>query len=124
MVYAAAFCPIAFKPTLETLGFDGEVHSPSHDLTKSDTLDSKALTAETRQSLWDAFEVHPDLCYSSSTLSPQDISANMLRRIPVNLNQQAQDATIGLIRDALDRGINVREVSSSAVYGCGVFLCR
>lgn len=35
----------------------------------------------------------------------------MLRRVPINLNQQAQDATIGLIRDALDRGLNVREVS-------------
>jgi ribonuclease H2 subunit A len=76
------------------------------------TADSKALSADTRQRLWDAFEEHADLCYSSATLSPQDISANMLRRIPVNLNQQAQDATIGLIRDALDRGINVREVGS------------
>lgn len=23
MVYAAAYCPIAFKPTLEEIGFDG-----------------------------------------------------------------------------------------------------
>ncbi|BEI94666.1 uncharacterized protein CcaverHIS019_0702470 [Cutaneotrichosporon cavernicola] len=68
MVYAAAYCPVAFKPTLEDLGFD----------------DSKALSAEA-------------------------ISANMLRRVPINLNQQAQDATMGLIRDALDRGLNIRE---------------
>lgn len=78
------------------------------------TADSKALSADTRQHLWESFDVHPDLCYSSSTLSPQDISANMLRRIPVNLNQQAQDATMGLIRDALDRGINVREVGEES----------
>lgn len=74
------------------------------------TVDSKALSAETRQALWESFDNNADLCYSSATLSPQAISANMLRRVPVNLNQQAQDATIGLIRDALDRGINVREV--------------
>lgn len=74
MVYAAAYCPLKFKPTLESLGFD----------------DSKALSAETRQSLWEAFDVHEPLCYSGATLSPQAISANMLRRVPINLNQQAQ----------------------------------
>ena len=85
---------MTFKSTLEGIGFD----------------DSKALSAETRQNLWEAFDVHPELCYSSSTLSPQSISANMLRRIPVNLNRQAEDATIGLIRSALDRGVRVAEV--------------
>ncbi|WVR07635.1 ribonuclease HII [Kwoniella sp. DSM 27419] len=93
MVYAAAYCPLSFKPTLEGLGFD----------------DSKALSAEVRQSLWEAFEAHQSLCYSSATLSPQDISSNMLRRVPVNLNRQAEEATIGLIKSALDRGINVKE---------------
>ncbi|BEJ10200.1 hypothetical protein CcaverHIS641_0702350 [Cutaneotrichosporon cavernicola] len=93
MVYAAAYCPVAFKPTLEDLGFD----------------DSKALSAEVRQALWESFDANVPLCYSSATLSPQAISANMLRRVPINLNQQAQDATMGLIRDALDRGLNIRE---------------
>jgi hypothetical protein len=54
------------------------------------TPDSKALSAETRQALWDSFELNPPLCYSSATLSPQAISAGMLRRAPINLNQQAQ----------------------------------
>lgn len=27
MVYAAAYCPIAFKPTLEEIGFDGKSHA-------------------------------------------------------------------------------------------------
>ncbi|KAL7418517.1 hypothetical protein Q5752_006975 [Cryptotrichosporon argae] len=93
MVYAAAYCPASFKQTLEDLGFD----------------DSKALSADVRQALWDAFTTHAPLCYSSTTLSPQSISAGMLRRVPVNLNRQAEDATIGLIRSALERGINVVE---------------
>lgn len=63
-----------------------------------------------RQALWDAFAENEPLCYSSATLAPQAISAAMLRRTPVNLNQQAQDATMSLIRGALDRGINVQEV--------------
>lgn len=85
MVYAAAYCPIKFKSTLEGLGFD----------------DSKALSAETRQNLWEAFDVHEPLCYSSATLSPQAISANMLRCVPINLNQQAQvryNPSLGQIR--------------------------
>ncbi|KAK6909366.1 hypothetical protein I203_103383 [Kwoniella mangroviensis CBS 8507] len=93
MVYAAAYCPISFKTTLEDMGFD----------------DSKALSADTRQSLWESFDVHPELCYSSTSLSPQAISAGMLRRIPINLNRQAEDATVGLIKAALDRGVNVKE---------------
>ncbi|ODN94706.1 ribonuclease HII [Cryptococcus wingfieldii CBS 7118] len=93
MVYAAAYCPLSFKPTLEEIGFD----------------DSKALSAEVRQKLWDSFKEHAPLCYSAANLSPQGISANMLRRVPVNLNTQAEDATIGLIREALDRGVNVKE---------------
>ncbi|KAK8853264.1 ribonuclease HII [Kwoniella newhampshirensis] len=93
MVYAAAYCPLSFKSTLEEIGFD----------------DSKALSADTRQALWESVDQHVPLCYSSTTLSPQDISRNMLRRVPVNLNRQAEDATIGLISSALERGVNVKE---------------
>ncbi|WWC91754.1 uncharacterized protein L201_006701 [Kwoniella dendrophila CBS 6074] len=93
MVYAAAYCPISFKDTLEGMGFD----------------DSKALSADTRQSLWESFDLNEELCYSSTSLSPQAISSGMLRRIPINLNRQAEDATIGLIKAALDRGVNIKE---------------
>lgn len=57
------------------------------DLRRSD---SKALSPETRQTLWEAFDTHPPLCYSSTTLSPQAISAGMLRRVPININRQAE----------------------------------
>jgi ribonuclease H2 subunit A len=35
----------------------------------------------------------------------------MLRRPPVNLNKQSQDATILLIREVLQRGIQLTEVA-------------
>lgn len=76
----------------------------------SDLPDSKALSADTRQMLWESFDANTDLCYSSATLSPQAISANMLRRVPINLNRQAEEATMSLIRSALNRGIDIREV--------------
>ena len=34
----------------------------------------------------------------------------MLRRPPVNLNKQAQDATILLIREVIERGMKLSEV--------------
>lgn len=43
--------------------------------------------------------------------SPQDISSGMLRRPPANLNKQSQDATILLIREVLQRGITLTEVT-------------
>lgn len=110
------------------MGFDGA--SPLISITgvrglSSRMPDSKVLSADVRQSLWDSFDTNPPLCYSSATLSPQGISAGMLRRVPINLNRQAevghrivssrpllmnQEATIGLIKSALDRGVNIREV--------------
>ncbi|KAJ9091592.1 hypothetical protein QFC19_009048 [Naganishia cerealis] len=75
MVYAAAYCPKSFQGELEELGFD----------------DSKALSPETRDRLW-------------------DISKHMLKRVPFNLNRQAEEATISLIRDTLQRGVNITDV--------------
>jgi ribonuclease H2 subunit A len=63
--------------------------------------DSKALSADTRQALWESFDVNAPLCYSSATLSPQAISANMLRRVPVNLTRQAE---VGAVGDEADAG--------------------
>jgi len=75
------------------------------------TLAASSLASSTVTFAQNAYSVHPSLVYSSRTLSPQDISSGMLRRVPVNLNRQAEEATIGLIRDALARGINLKEVS-------------
>lgn len=47
--------------------------------------------------------------------SPQAISKGMLRVPPINLNKQSQDATIQLIRDVLQRGIQLSDVSLSSL---------
>lgn len=47
----------------------------------------------------------------SNVSSPQDISSGMLRRPPTNLNKQAEDATVTLIREVLDQGIELTEAS-------------
>ncbi len=43
-------------------------------------------------------------------MSPQDISAGMLRRRPINLNAQSSAATVGLIQGVLDAGVDVTEI--------------
>lgn len=56
----------------------------------ADCPDSKVLSHDVRQRLWESFTTEAPLCYSSTTLSPQGISAGMLRRVPINLNRQAE----------------------------------
>ena len=46
------------------------------------------------------------LCY----VSPQAISSGMLRRPPVNLNRQSEEATVLLIREVMESGIELSEV--------------
>jgi len=54
---------------------------------------------------------HPPLiCRVNLGVSPQAISSGMLRIPPINLNKQAQEATVLLIREVLDRGITLSEV--------------
>lgn len=48
--------------------------------------------------------------------SPQAISAGMLRIPPTNLNKQSQDATVLLIRDVLQRGLQLSEVGMRPVF--------
>lgn len=119
MVYAAAFCPMSFSSTLEDLGFD----------------DSKALSHATRDHLFSLFSNPPgapeakdadggeeqiksyhELHYATRVLSPADISRDMTRGVaPVNLNKQAEEATISLIAGVMKNGIDIAEVSPRTV---------
>ncbi|TFY70462.1 hypothetical protein EVG20_g2544 [Dentipellis fragilis] len=100
LVYGVAYCPAAYEDTLNELGF----------------ADSKVLTADTRSSLLDTLNGDPtNLGWSVRVLSPQAISSGMLRRPPVNLNRQSQDATILLIREVLQKGLELSEVYVDAL---------
>ncbi|KIK63087.1 hypothetical protein GYMLUDRAFT_41399 [Collybiopsis luxurians FD-317 M1] len=100
LVYGVAYCPEAYRDKLEGLGF----------------ADSKTLTPETRSSLLQTLSSDPDnLGWSVRVISPQAISSGMLRRPPINLNQQSQNATVMLIKDILDKGIILSEVYVDAL---------
>ncbi|KAG6908341.1 hypothetical protein DXG01_005252 [Tephrocybe rancida] len=100
LVYGVAYCPVAYKEELEQLGF----------------ADSKTLTSEVRSSLLSTLDSDPEnLAWSVRVISPQAISNGMLRRPPINLNVQSQDATILLIREVIAKGIHLSEVYVDAL---------
>lgn len=79
--------------------------------------DSKVLTPQVRSSLMRSLctpgsDLHRACGWAVRVLSARDISAGMLKPVGsmYNLNAQAMDATIALIQDVLDRGVNLREI--------------
>jgi ribonuclease H2 subunit A len=103
MVYGVFYLPLPLSDPLlrQTHRFD----------------DSKALTPAVREALVQALcEPGSDLAascgYAVRALSARDISAGMLRPAPAtyNLNAQAVDATVELIRGVIARGVNVAEI--------------
>lgn len=102
MVYGVYYLPIEIQQSLlaDTYHFD----------------DSKVLTPAVRANLMKTVcTSNHDLFKSSGwaikSLSAQDIGAGMLRYGgSYNLNAQAMDATVELIRGVLERGVNVTEI--------------
>ncbi|KAM0786679.1 hypothetical protein ACM66B_002126 [Microbotryomycetes sp. NB124-2] len=93
-VYGIAFCRSEYNKPLKELGF----------------ADSKTLKEAEREELFEVILEHAqDVKYAVTVMSPTDISAGMLRRLPYDLNSQSHDVTIELIRQVIDRGYNVRE---------------
>lgn len=102
MVYALAYLPLSQHRSLlaETHHFD----------------DSKALTPAVRSHLMQTLctpstDLHANTGWAIRSLSAREISSAQLRPSnPSNLNAQAMDATISLIQNVLDAGVNVKEV--------------
>jgi ribonuclease H2 subunit A len=104
MVYGAFYLPLELHHSLLT-----EQHSFD---------DSKVLTPTVRANLMQLLNTPGDSLFEScgyaiKSLSARDISSGMMRSPTAvyNLNAQAMDATVELIRGVVeDRGVDVREV--------------
>ena len=102
MVYALLYLPLASHRSLlaETYHFD----------------DSKVLTPTVRSNLMQALctpdtLLHQSCGWATKVMSARDISAGMLKPVgSYNLNAQAMDATIELIKGVFARGVNVKEI--------------
>ena len=71
MTYSAAYWAVSKAEEMEVKGFD----------------DSKALTTETRRKLFDKIQATEDVGYVIRVLQASEISRNMLRKTPYNLNE-------------------------------------
>ncbi len=102
MLYGVFYLPIEVQQTLlaDTHHFD----------------DSKVLTPAVRARLFKAVcapdtDLYQSCGWAIKSLSARHISAGMMRNGgSYNLNAQAMDATIELIRGVIERGVNVREI--------------
>ncbi|KAI9754299.1 MAG: hypothetical protein M4579_004763 [Chaenotheca gracillima] len=102
MVYSLLYLPLSSHRSLlaDTHHFD----------------DSKVLKPEVRSQLMRKLctassDLHQQCGWAARVMSARDLAADMLKPVaPHNLNAQAMDATIDLIRGVLDRGVKVQEI--------------
>lgn len=73
-----------------------------------DFNDSKQLSEPQREKLYETILKTPEIGFSARVLHASEISRNMLRREPYNLNQMSHDAAISMIRNLVDRKIAVQ----------------
>jgi len=95
MVYGTCFSPLSIKKEVEEIGF----------------ADSKTLSEVQREELFKKLNAASDrICWIVDVLSPNFISNAMLRRFKYNLNEMSHDTAISMIKRALERGANIKEV--------------
>ncbi|XP_041979726.1 ribonuclease H2 subunit A [Aricia agestis] len=98
MVYGIAYCPLDKKELLQSLG----------------CADSKALTEEKRDeillNIFTQDDAKENLGWAAEVISPNYISNSMYRRAKHSLNEVSMNSAIGLIKMAIEKGANIKEV--------------
>lgn len=101
MVYSVAYCKELYAENLRKFGFD----------------DSKVLKHDFRLELYKLMdqpnhELNDNIGYLTTILSAKDISSGMLRvhQGNYNLNEQAHDTTINLIKLLVAKKVNIKHV--------------
>lgn len=78
------------------------------DTIPKDFNDSKQLREDQRTRLMDAIVETPTIGFATRILHASEISRNMLRSNPYNLNQMSHDAAFEMIRSLLQSGVDIR----------------
>ncbi|KAL8533297.1 hypothetical protein ACS0TY_009623 [Phlomoides rotata] len=94
MVYGCLYCPRSYQKTLSTLSF----------------ADSKTLKEEKREELFESLKTDESIGWAVDVIDPRELSAKMLKKSKINLNEISHDSAIGLIKKALDLGVLLTEV--------------
>ncbi|KAL6526711.1 hypothetical protein OROGR_015801 [Orobanche gracilis] len=94
MVYGCLYCPSSYQKTLSTLDF----------------ADSKTLKEEKREELFENLKADESIGWAVDVIDPRELSAKMLKKSKINLNEISHDSAIGLINKALSIGVLLTEV--------------
>lgn len=82
-------------------------HSSDMDKISKDFGDSKQLTEQQREKLYNVILKTPEMGFCARVLHASEISRNMLRSEPYNLNQMSHDAAIRMIRCLVDCKLSI-----------------
>ncbi|XP_050900564.1 ribonuclease H2 subunit A-like [Lathyrus oleraceus] len=94
MVYGCLYCPLSYKKTLATLSF----------------ADSKTLKEEKREELFEALKGNDSIGWAVDVIDPKELSAKMLKKNKINLNEISHDSAMGLVDRVLKIGVLLTEV--------------
>ena len=94
MVYGCAYCPLSKEKDLKSSGY----------------ADSKTLTEEQRENLFEKICACDYVGWSVEVISAARLSEHMLRVKKYNLNLISHDSAAGLVRRTLALGVNVCKV--------------
>ncbi|KAI3793546.1 hypothetical protein L1987_36165 [Smallanthus sonchifolius] len=94
MVYGCLYCPISYKKTLSTLEF----------------ADSKTLKEEKREELFESLKADCSIGWAVDVIDPRVLSAKMLQKNKINLNEISHESAMGLVKRVLDMGYLLTEV--------------
>ncbi|GMN61041.1 hypothetical protein TIFTF001_030117 [Ficus carica] len=94
MVYGCLYCPRSYQKTLASLNF----------------ADSKTLKEEKREELFENLKADESIGWDVDVIDPRELSAKMLKKNKINLNEISHESAIGLIKKVLNMGVLLTEV--------------
>ncbi|KAJ0976711.1 hypothetical protein J5N97_012185 [Dioscorea zingiberensis] len=94
MVYGCLYCACSYQKTLTSLNF----------------ADSKTLKEEKREELFENLKADNCIGWEVDIIDPKELSAKMLKRVKINLNEISHNSAMGLVSRVLDIGVLLTEV--------------
>ncbi|PNT22195.1 hypothetical protein POPTR_008G019800v4 [Populus trichocarpa] len=94
MVYGCLYCARSYEKTLSTLKF----------------ADSKTLKEEKREELFEKLKANELIGWAVDVIDPRELSAKMLKKIKINLNEISHDSASGLVTRVLNMGVLLTDV--------------
>ncbi|CAI0410637.1 unnamed protein product [Linum tenue] len=73
-------------------------------------LDSKTLKEEKREELFESLKADESIGWAVDVIDPRELSAKMLRKHNINLNEISHDSASGLVKRVLNMGVLLAEV--------------